>query len=265
MGQLAKALNERPRDVLPSNTVPNPREEVKVITTRSGITLARPSVSPPNPSSSSSSSKEIEQDPEMTMEQMFKKLHFNISFAEALAQMPKYAKMLKDLLTNKEKLLELLEECMALADLELANRSVAYPAGIAEDVFVQVGRPFLRTARVLVDVHGEELTLRVEDVKLTFNAESPSKCPQKHGNDNIDNGIYDLEGDIIFLEKLLKDEPPDAKKFKINPLVREPSDTLLGNKEIKFNPLKEINDPVLIPKDSMKPMDFCDPILKLSI
>ncbi|GJY00848.1 reverse transcriptase domain-containing protein [Tanacetum coccineum] len=38
---------------------------------------------------------------------MFKKLHFNISFAKALAQMPKYAKMLKDLLTNKDKLLEL--------------------------------------------------------------------------------------------------------------------------------------------------------------
>nr|GFA89633.1 reverse transcriptase domain-containing protein [Tanacetum cinerariifolium] len=38
---------------------------------------------------------------------MFKKLHFNISFAEALAQMLKYAKMLKDLLINKEKLLEL--------------------------------------------------------------------------------------------------------------------------------------------------------------
>nr|GEY56175.1 reverse transcriptase domain-containing protein [Tanacetum cinerariifolium] len=39
--------------------------------------------------------------------QMFKKLHFNICLAEALAHMPKYAKMLKDLLSNKEKLLEL--------------------------------------------------------------------------------------------------------------------------------------------------------------
>nr|GEX37881.1 reverse transcriptase domain-containing protein [Tanacetum cinerariifolium] len=160
--------------------------------------------------------------------QMFKKLHFNISFVEALAQMPKYAKMLKDLITNKEKLLELantplnenfsaillrklheklrdprkflipcdfseLEEYMSLANLELANQSIAYPASIAEDVFVQVGkfmfaadfvvvdydvdprvplilgRPFLRTARALVDVHGEELTLRVVDEKLIFN------------------------------------------------------------------------------------------------
>ncbi|GKE17469.1 reverse transcriptase domain-containing protein, partial [Tanacetum coccineum] len=161
--------------------------------------------------------------------------------------MPKYAKMLKDLLTNKEKLLELantplfencsadllkklpeklgdprkflipcdfseLEECMALPNpgasinlmplsvwkklmlpelvpthmtLELAKRSVAYPAGITKDVFVQVGRPFLRTARALVDVHGEELTLKVGDEKLIFNVESTSKYPHKHGDESI--------------------------------------------------------------------------------
>ncbi|GJY70974.1 hypothetical protein Tco_0474677 [Tanacetum coccineum] len=120
--------------------------------------------------------------------QMFKKLHFNISLAEALALMPKYTKILKDLLSNKEKLLELAniplnENCSAMT-LELANRSVAYSTGIAEDVFVPVGkftfhadfvvvnynvdprvplilrRPFLRTTYALVDVHGEELILR---------------------------------------------------------------------------------------------------------
>ncbi|GKE20462.1 hypothetical protein Tco_1431974 [Tanacetum coccineum] len=39
--------------------------------------------------------------------QMFKKIHFNINFFEALAYMPKFEKMVKDLLTNKEKLLEI--------------------------------------------------------------------------------------------------------------------------------------------------------------
>ncbi|GJY75646.1 reverse transcriptase domain-containing protein [Tanacetum coccineum] len=77
--------------------------------------------------------------------------------------------------------------------LELANRSVAYPVGVAEDVFVKVGkfhfladfvvvdydvdprvplilgRPFLRTARAIIDVHGEELTLRVNDEAIMFN------------------------------------------------------------------------------------------------
>ncbi|GKA51148.1 reverse transcriptase domain-containing protein [Tanacetum coccineum] len=301
MTKMEKYFNERPQGVLPSNTIPNPREDVKVITTHSGMTLARPSVPPPNPSSSSKEpapvSKLIEipkpnpHHPHIPYPsrlikeklqdksdiqihkflQMFKKLHFNISFAEALAQMPKYAKMLKDLLTNNEKLLELantplnencsavllrklpdklgdpgkflipcdfseLGECMALADLgaiinlmplsmwkmlmlselvptcmtlELANRSVAYPTGIAEDVFVKVGkftfpvdfvvvdygvnprvplilgRPFLWTARALVDVHGEELTLRVGDEKLIFNVERISKYPRKHGDESI--------------------------------------------------------------------------------
>nr|GEZ07941.1 reverse transcriptase domain-containing protein [Tanacetum cinerariifolium] len=68
--------------------------------------------------------------------------------------------------------------------LELANRAICTPAGIARDVFVPVGkftfpadfiivdyesdhrvplilgRPFLQTARALIDVHGEEMILR---------------------------------------------------------------------------------------------------------
>ncbi|GJS77313.1 reverse transcriptase domain-containing protein [Tanacetum coccineum] len=142
---------------------------------------------------------------------MFKKIYFNISFAKALAHMPKFAKMVKDLLTNKEKLLEWpntplnencsavllkklpeklgdtgrflipcdfygLESCMALADLgasinlmplfiplslpeitptrmilELATRTVAYPAGITEDVFLQVGKFTFSADFVVVD------------------------------------------------------------------------------------------------------------------
>jgi len=35
---------------------------------------------------------------------MFKKLHINIPFADVLAQMPKYAKFMKEILRNKRKL-----------------------------------------------------------------------------------------------------------------------------------------------------------------
>ncbi|GKD44741.1 hypothetical protein Tco_1269386, partial [Tanacetum coccineum] len=52
---------------LPSDTVPNPRGEIKEITTQSGIVLAGPSVPPP---SLSSSSKEVEQESESTMDQV---------------------------------------------------------------------------------------------------------------------------------------------------------------------------------------------------
>ncbi|GJY94191.1 reverse transcriptase domain-containing protein [Tanacetum coccineum] len=191
--------------------------------------------------------------------QMFKKIHFIISFAEALAHMPKFAKMVKDILTNKEKLLELEntplnENCpvtLSLPDLsttrmtlELATRTVTYPAGIAEDVFVQVGkftfladfmvvdyevdprvplilgRHFLRTAHALVDIHGEKLTLRGGDEELVFNVESTSKYPRKHGDESIHKiDILDITCEDHFHEVL------NVQK-SINPMSGSPTPSL---------------------------------------
>nr|GEX46097.1 reverse transcriptase domain-containing protein [Tanacetum cinerariifolium] len=77
--------------------------------------------------------------------------------------------------------------------LELADRSITLPKGVTEDVFVKVGkfhfstnfvvvdfevdprvplilgRSFLRTGRALIDVYGEEITLRVNDEVVIFN------------------------------------------------------------------------------------------------
>ncbi|GKF18918.1 hypothetical protein Tco_0063836, partial [Tanacetum coccineum] len=110
---------ERPQGVLPSNTVPNPQEDLKAITAQSGVTLAGPSVPPPP----FSSSKELERDLKSITDQLppapvsspvipeqnpyQPPISYPSSLAEALAYMPKFAKMVKDLLTNKEKLLEL--------------------------------------------------------------------------------------------------------------------------------------------------------------
>ncbi|GJY90444.1 reverse transcriptase domain-containing protein [Tanacetum coccineum] len=186
--------------------------------------------------------------------QMFKQLHINITLADALILIPKYQKMLKSLLSNKEKLIELANtpvsencsavilkklpeklgdpgkflipcgfselKCKALADLgasinlmplsvwkelglpkliptqmifELANRDICTPKGIARDVFVPIGKftfpadfvivdyesdprvplilgkPFLRTARALIDIHGEEMILRDGNERLILN------------------------------------------------------------------------------------------------
>lgn len=51
--------------------------------------------------------------------EVFKKLHINIPFAEALSQMSSYAKFMKEILSNKRKLEEhetvmLTEECSAI-------------------------------------------------------------------------------------------------------------------------------------------------------
>ncbi|GJU86015.1 reverse transcriptase domain-containing protein [Tanacetum coccineum] len=185
---------------------------------------------------------------------VFTNLHFDISFADALLLMPRFAPTIKSLLMNKEKLLELakiplnencsamllkklpeklgdlgkflipcnfpgMDICHALANLgasinfmplsiwkkfslpdltptrmtlELAHRSITYPKGLAEDVFVKVGkfhfptdfvvvdfkadprvplilrRSFLRTGSALIDVYGEEIILRVDNEAVTF-------------------------------------------------------------------------------------------------
>nr|GEV58952.1 reverse transcriptase domain-containing protein [Tanacetum cinerariifolium] len=249
---------------LPSNTVPNPQEYLKAITTRSGVTLVGPSVSSssskePSPASTSFSTisspkmpevikdtpkptipypsrvnkqKLCEKDDNLALKfvEIFRNLHSELSFADSLLYMPKFALMFKSLLNNKEKLFNLattpmnenclvvtlkklpeklgdpekflipcdfleFDECLTLADLgasinlmplsiwkklslpeltstqmilELVDRSMTRPAGIAEDVFVKVGKPFLQTGRALIDVYSEELTLRVDNEAITF-------------------------------------------------------------------------------------------------
>ncbi|GJS29406.1 reverse transcriptase domain-containing protein [Tanacetum coccineum] len=103
--------------------------------------------------------------------------------------------------------------------LELANRSVTHPMGIAEDVVVRVdgftfladfvvvnfepdprvpiilGRPFLRTAKALIDLYEEKLTLRVGNDELVFYAEKSLKSKNKQ----FAHAIY-----VIYFSK---DEP----------------------------------------------------------
>ena len=70
----------------------------------------------------------------------FKTLHINMPLAECLAQMPKYAKFLKELITNKKKLQEfetvtLTKECSAIISNKLPLkmkqlRSLTIPCSI---------------------------------------------------------------------------------------------------------------------------------------
>nr|GEV66050.1 DNA-directed DNA polymerase [Tanacetum cinerariifolium] len=402
---------------LPSNTIANPMGDLKAITTRSGISYDGPPIPPPT----SSLPKEVERVPEVTKDMVqpstkniqppvaqtqvpidepvvapkpkptipYPNLHFELSFADALLHMPKFALMFKSLFKNKEKLFNLattlvnencsavilkklleklgdpskfpipcnfpeLDECLAQVDLgasinlmplsigrklslpelsstqmilELADRSTTRPAGIAEDVFVKVGkfhfptdfvvidyvvdprvpliikRPFLRIRRALIDVYGEELTLRVDDEAIIFKVGQTSKysyndaesinridvidvaCEEyvqevlgffdnsKSGNptptldpiisssspsftpfegsdfileeietflqtpnepSNLDDDYYDTEGDNLYLEKLLNEDPSlilspvkteDLKQVDANmtkPSIKEP-------------------------------------------
>ncbi|GJZ44990.1 reverse transcriptase domain-containing protein [Tanacetum coccineum] len=202
---------------------------------------------------------------------MFQDLRFNISFTDALFLMPRFAPTIRNLLMNKEKLLELakiplnencsamllkklpknlrdpgkflipcdfpgMDVCHALADLgasinliplsiwkklslpeltptrmtlELADRSITHPKGLAEDVYVKVGkfhfptdfvvvdfeadprvplilgRSFLRIGSALIDVYREEITLRVDNEAITFNLNQTTRYSSSYDDVSI--------------------------------------------------------------------------------
>nr|GEX26520.1 hypothetical protein [Tanacetum cinerariifolium] len=93
---------------LPSNTVANSKGKLKAITTRSGRVLDGPTVPTPTILFNLEEDKRVEEtliDPNLAEYTI--KLHINTTLADALILMPKYQKMLKALLSNKEKLQEL--------------------------------------------------------------------------------------------------------------------------------------------------------------
>nr|GFC18743.1 hypothetical protein [Tanacetum cinerariifolium] len=253
---------------LPSNTIANPKSDLKAITTRSGVSydgpeatkdtmnptnngntedvqpqavqsessistskpvtslifepaIAPDSASKPNPEAlipypsrrNDERNREKANNQIKKFYQIFKDMSFEISFADALILMPKFASTLKALIENKDKLSEMTrtllnEHCSAvllkklpekLGDPELADRSISRPVGVAEDVYVKVGsfqfpadfvvvdfdaaprvplilgRSFLKTERALIDVFKGELTLRVGKEAITFNLDQTSR------------------------------------------------------------------------------------------
>ncbi|GKB96324.1 reverse transcriptase domain-containing protein [Tanacetum coccineum] len=147
---------------------------------------------------------------------------------KALADLGANINLIPLLVWKKLGLPELISTRMTL---ELANRTICTSAGIARDVFVLVrkftfpvdfvivdyesdprvplilGRPFLRTARALIDVHGEEKILRDGEEKLTLNMRHDTLSyynkPKKESINMID--IYNVSHKD-YLEDLFTNE-----------------------------------------------------------
>ncbi|GKD25921.1 reverse transcriptase domain-containing protein, partial [Tanacetum coccineum] len=187
--------------------------------------------------------------------------------------------------------------------LEHANRSFAYPIGVAEDVFVKVGmfhfladfvvvdydvdpqvplilrRPFLRTARALIDVHGEELILRDGDKQLIFHTDTTSKYPNEHRIKSVkiinfidvsceDNFEEDNFEEVLKIKKLshhlngsttsTPDYSPSLTPIKtkgdihlLEKLLNNDSSSRLPPKELNFEELKTIKSSI----DYFPPLD----------
>nr|GEX92635.1 reverse transcriptase domain-containing protein [Tanacetum cinerariifolium] len=279
---------------LPSNTIPNSKGEAKAITTRSDKPAEEPSVviskakaNLPYPSRLQKEKLREKNDIlAAKFMEIFRDLHFELNFTDALMHMPKFAPMFKKLLNNKDKLIELtktplnencsavvlkkLQEklgdpgrflipcdfsefnnCLALADLggsinlmpfsiwkklrlptlndtkmvlELADRTISKPTGVAENVFVKVGkfyfladfvvldffadprvplilgRPFLSIAHAVINIFEREIIIRQNQQSLTIQCSdipSVKKVKQINKIDFINAGGKDFESEEI--------------------------------------------------------------------
>nr|GEZ88898.1 reverse transcriptase domain-containing protein [Tanacetum cinerariifolium] len=266
---------------LPSNTIPNPKGEAKAITTRSGMSYKEPPILPPGvdqqepievTTDTEVLSPEDIQPPLVQVEkeklqekddilaaklmEIFRDLHFELSFTDALVHMPNSSEKLPEKLGDPGRFLipcDFLEfdNYLALADLgasinlmplsiwkklrlptlndtkmvlELADRTISKPTGVAENVFVKVGkfyfpadfvvlefvadprvslilgRPFLSTAHAIINVFEREIIIRQNQQSLTIQcSDIPSVKKVKKINkiDFINAGGIDFESEEI--------------------------------------------------------------------
>nr|GEV63196.1 reverse transcriptase domain-containing protein [Tanacetum cinerariifolium] len=224
-------ISYQPQGSLPSNTLPNPRADLKAITTRSGVTLARPSVSSPSkePSPASTSFSTIssskmskvtkdtvqpsteniqplvaqtqvpiepvvapkpkptipypsrankqklrEKDDILALKflEIFRNLHFELSFAEALLHMPKFVLMFKSLLNNKEKLFDLATTPVNKNCSTVILKKLLEKLGDPGKFLIPCDLLEFDECLALADL---ELTLRVDDEAITFKVSQTSK------------------------------------------------------------------------------------------
>nr|GEX20852.1 DNA-directed DNA polymerase [Tanacetum cinerariifolium] len=237
-----------------SNTIPNPKGEMKAITTQSGVAYEGPLIPTPK--------KVVKQETEGTTDK--EQTNFQGSIAhiqppvtpipepDVLKTLPKpnipYPSRLNDQklckkATNQMEKIPVNENCSAMLLKKLLEKlgdpskflipcdfqewiSITRPKGVAEDVFVKVGkfyfltnfivvdfkadprvplilrRSFLRTCRALIDVYGEEITFQVNDEAVTFNLNQTTRYSSTYD---------DLSQGEVVKEKSSIEEPPELE------------------------------------------------------
>nr|GEX63304.1 DNA-directed DNA polymerase [Tanacetum cinerariifolium] len=201
MNFMQNLYNNKPSSLssLPSNTIPNPKGEAKPITTRSGMSYKEPPIPPlgveqqePTEETTDTelSSTEDIQPPSVQVQVQEDKLieKPSVVILKAKSNLPYPSRLTKERF-KKLKLPTINDTKMVL---ELADRTISKPTGVAENVFVKVGklyfpadfivldyiadlrlplilgRPFLSTAHALIDVYEGEIIPRYDDQSLTL-------------------------------------------------------------------------------------------------
>nr|GEX46635.1 reverse transcriptase domain-containing protein [Tanacetum cinerariifolium] len=294
--------NENTEDVQPQAV------QSKPVSTKPAIALV--SASKPNPKASIpyQSRRNDERNREKANNQIekfyqiFKDMGFEVSFDDALILMPKFASTLKALIGNKEKLSEMARTLLnehysvkrlSLPDLtpmcmtlELADRSISRPVGVAEDVYIKVGsfhfsadfvvvdfdadprvplilgRSFLKIGRALIDVFEGELTLRVGKEAITFNLDQTSRYSTNYNDmktkriDVIDMACKEYTQEVLGFSDTISSGNPTPF---YDPIVFATSSTLtpFGNSDF----LLEEVDAFLAVEDEPTSSNFQQPYL----
>ncbi|GJY42164.1 reverse transcriptase domain-containing protein, partial [Tanacetum coccineum] len=147
--------------------------------------------------------------------------------------------------------------------LELADRTTSTPTSIAEDVFVKdgtflfladfvvvdyiadprvpliLGRPFLRTVRALIDVYGEQMTLRHDDQFVTFKVGDTKTFSY--------NTIESSGNPTLTLEPILSTSSPSLTPFEGGEFILEEIEACLTIKSIPSG----IDDADFDPKEDL--------------
>nr|GFA16798.1 hypothetical protein [Tanacetum cinerariifolium] len=193
-----------------SNTIPNPKGEAKSITTRSGMSYKEPHI--PSPGVNQQKPIEVKKDTEpQNSDDIHPPTVQDEVHVDKLANEPVVKLRLPTL--NDTKMV-----------LELADRTISKPTGVAENVFVKVGkfyfpadfvildfvadprvplilgRPFLSTTHALIDVYEEaDAFIAIDDEPISSTKDAT---------------YYDPEGDILMLEVLLNNDPEPLSNQK---------------------------------------------------
>nr|GEU36895.1 reverse transcriptase domain-containing protein [Tanacetum cinerariifolium] len=199
--------------ILLCNTIPNPKGEIKAITTRSGVPYEGP-LFPTNPSLK----KVVERETEETTDKEQTNLQGSTAYIQPLVVPISEPDVLKT----------------------LPKPNIPYPSILNDQKLHEKAtnqmekRSFLRTSRALIDVYGEEITLWVNDEAVSFNLNQTTRYSSTY-DDMLVNRI-----DIINIA--WEEYAQEVLGFSNNSLGGNPTSTfvpIISDSSPSLTPFKE--------------------------
>nr|GFB54679.1 reverse transcriptase domain-containing protein [Tanacetum cinerariifolium] len=230
---------------IPGNTITNPKEDLKGITTRSGVAYQGPKT--PSPSKQGTKLPRKLGD----LGKFLIPCEFSgMDECLALADLGASINLMPILVWEGLSLPELTPTCMTL---KLADRSVSKPIGIAKDVSFKVGvfhfladfvvvdfepdprvplvlrRCILKTSRALIDVHKEELTLCIRNEAVTYNLDQTVRYSANYNQmtankiDVVESACEEYSQEVLGFSNVTANGTPTPQN---DPIVSATSPTL---------------------------------------